>query len=352
MSGFNLGEFMASLARARGRERQAAGKAKASRAASRGRPVRVRVSRGSGPRAPRRAGASAARGTTHALGFTGTKGGQAGDKYMTNKGQMVATNMMGSSPEDRALEFALDRARHPRTRADRMVVHSVLSLPLGKNLRDDEWASVICAWRRNIGTDGNFVAAVHKDTDNEHVHIVWSRANRDGSLVSMSHDFHKHREAAHQVADELLGGRETPRDPNAPAPPTTRAVSAQRRATRRDTPDPWMDPSVIREALAQSTSPETFTQNLAKVGIEVAPAKRPSDGQVIGLMFRRQGAEEHLAGSSISREFSLPKIQAQIELNRQALQKQEHQTQMQRQRQAIEQQRLANQSQQVTRHRG
>lgn len=358
MSGFNLGEFMAGLARARSRERQEAGKAKASRAAGRSRPLRLRVSRGAGPRAPQRAGSSTGRGMTHTLGYSKMKGGQAGDKYMLKEHRLVlCTNMIGADPAARSLEFDLDRARHPRTRcdknqADRLVVHSVLSLPPGQSRRDGEWTAVIDAWRHKIGSNGNYVASIHKDTDSEHVHIVWSRANRDGRLVNMSHDFRRHREAAHQVADEMLGGRETPRDPNTPAPPTTRAVSAQRRAVRRDTPDPWIDPAKIREALSQSTTPEIFAQNLAKVGIEVRPAKRPSDGQVVGLMFRRHGAEEHLAGSSIDRQFSLQKVQAQIELNRQALQKQEQQIHILRQRQAIEQHRLASQSQQVARQRG
>ena len=350
MSAFNLGEFMASLARARGRARQEAAKAKSK--SPRGRPVRLE--RAPGQRAARRAGSSTSRGVTHSLGYSKMRGGQAGDKYMMTKGRLVATNMIGCLPVDRGLEFDLDRAQHQRTRSDRMVIHSVLSLPPAKRMIDSEWRAVIDAWRQNIKADGNFVAAIHKDTDSEHVHIVWSRANRDGLLVNMSQDFHRHREAAHQVADQLLGGREAPRDPNTPAPPTTKAVSAQRRAMRRDTPDPWLDPAQIREALSQSSSAAVFTEKLQKIGIEIAPAKRPSEGQTIGLMFRQSGADEWLAGSSISRELSLPRIKAQLEINQKMLQKREHEIQIQRQRQAIEQRRQqqAIQSQQVTRQRG
>ena len=123
---------------------------------------------------------------------------------------------------------------------------------------------------------------------------------------------------------------------------------------RRDTPDPWLDPAQIREALSQSSSAAVFTEKLQKIGIEIAPAKRPSEGQTIGLMFRQSGADEWLAGSSISRELSLPRIKAQLEINQKMLQKREHEIQIQRQRQAIEQRRQqqAIQSQQVTRQRG
>ena len=141
MSTFNLGEFMAGLRRARGKARQDAAKAKSKSKPSRGRPVHV--SRAPGQRAARRAESSTGRGMTHALGYSKMRGGEAGDKYMTKKGRVVATNMIGSNPIDRALEFGLDRARHPRTRADRMVIHSVLSLPPSKKLADSEWAKVM-----------------------------------------------------------------------------------------------------------------------------------------------------------------------------------------------------------------
>ena len=348
MSGFNLGEFMAGLRKASGKARQDAAKAKSM--LPRGRPVRV--ARAPGQRAARRAGSSTGRDMTHTLGYSKMKGGQAGDAYMIKKGRLVATNMMGSNPTDRRLEFGLDQARHPRTRSDRMVIHSVLSLPPAKRMIDSEWRAVVDAWRDKVGADGSFVAAVHNDTESQHVHLIWSRANRDGSLVNMSQDFRRHREAAHQAADQLLGGRETPRDSNTPSPPTTRAVSAQRRAIRRDTPDPWLDPVQIKEVLSRSPNSEAFGQNLAKVGIEIRPAMRPSDGQIVGLLFRQSGADEWLAGSSISREFSLQRIQAQFELRQKELRKRDQEIHIQRQRQAFEQQRQqAIQSQQVARPR-
>ena len=284
-------------------------------------------------------------------------GGAAGDAYSerSKDAQFLATNMLGQIAQQRQVEWALDAARHPRVNPTNMAVHVSLSRPAGADLTQAQWAKTCQVFLKKIDAEGcNFAVTRHKNTEHDHVHLVFSRAKPDGKLVSMSNNRWAWRQACREVEREL--GLQVPDRPAerqaVPTPTSDRLVSAQRRAARRDTPDPWLDPAQIREALSQSATPEIFTQNLAKVGIEVKPAKRPSDGEVVGLMFRRQGAQEHLAGSSISREFSLPKIQAQIELNRQMLQKQEQQIQFQRQRQALEQQRIAIQSQQVTRHRG
>lgn len=105
-------------------------------------------------------------------------------------------------------------------------------------------------------------------------------------------------------------------------------VNAQRRATRTGSIDPFIDPDVIHEALSCSSTPDQFSAELAHRGIEVQPSKNKKMGDVTGILFRRKGAEEFLAGSSISRDFSLPKIQERIEFNRLNLVKKQEQARL------------------------
>lgn len=275
-----------------------------------------RTTRGSGSWADR----------TVPLCFKGHKGAARGDAYAEKSelSELICTNMLGRNAAERAEEWRLNCARHPTVSPDRLIVHCSLSRPAGHPLSREDWQRVVESFLSGLGALGaDFVATRHPETPNDHAHITYSRALPNGRLLSDSNDFWRGRAAAHEAAHALGLLVDTPRDaPRAAATPTSdRMVNARRRAARRGTQDSFIDPAQVRAALQSARAIDGLVADLLARGIELKPAVK--DGRTTGLLLRQIGSEEWLAGSSISREFSLPTVQAQIELNRRALPKQE-----------------------------
>ncbi|WP_138515810.1 relaxase/mobilization nuclease domain-containing protein [Rhodoferax bucti] len=268
-----------------------------------------RRSRGASPKA----GSWNQAGKTVSLLFKKHRGSVIGDAYSLadKSAQHIASNMLGTTAAQRRAEFKLDCRRHPLVSPDNLIVHISLSRPEGHSLSLSEWHEVGKTWLKNIGAEGcNYTIARHPGR-NDHVHIVYSRSKPDGSLVSDSNDFWRGRAAAREAARSL--GIEVADFAPKPtqAPPTDRAVSAHRRADRRGTKRAWVDPNIIHQALSKSKNFEDFQQNLKTAGIDCKLATS-STGQTTGVLFRSADSSEFLAGSTLDRSLSLPKIQQQL----------------------------------------
>lgn len=238
------------------------------------------------------------------------RGGLSADRYSACKGQLIDTNLPAEAAA-RMTAWNRDQARHPRV--SRLFVHLSFSRPPGQPLSDSQWCRFLAAWLVEAGFSGcKFAAWRHTDTANDHIHLLVSRARPEGGLVSDSQNFWTWRAATR--AAEIAAGIPQPA-PSTPAQrPSDRAVSARRRAKRRRQADPWIDPVAVRAALARSRSPTELQAHLANVGIELQ-LRLDAHGKPSGLLLRRQGAEEWLAGSSVARDLSLPQVQASLTQN-------------------------------------
>jgi Relaxase/Mobilisation nuclease domain len=275
-------------------------------------------------RRSRATGASRNAGTWNKVGrvvsllYKKHRGGVAGDAY-SNKSkdaQHVGTNALGQSAHQRLAEFCLECQRHPTVDPKNLVVHVSLSRPAGHDLTLAQWHEVAKHFLKNLGAEGCLYTVTRHPGTHDHVHVVYSRARPDGTLVSDSQDFYKGRAAARDAIREL--GLEVPdTTPKQNAAPTDRAVNASRRAQRRGTKPAVVSPEVVLQALKKSSSLDDLAGHLHVSGVQFKLANSTS-GKTTGALFRADGAEEWLAGSSISRQFSLPAIQRQIELNRAA----------------------------------
>jgi len=307
-------------ARRRDREIEAQARRLRSRAAADGKRasrVAARAARASG-RATRGQGSWTAGEKTPALIIKIHRGGINGLKYSMRKGAILNSNQFSDSAADRLEEFLLDARRHPRVARENLFVHFSISAAHSLEIDSEKWKSIISRQLELMGFGGcQHVSVLHDDTENRHAHVIASRSRPDGKLVSMSHNFYKWRAHLRQVETEN-GFSAMPADYQRPVPTSDIAVNAQRRAARRGTPATWIDPTAVRRALAHATSPADFAHALAREGIELQVSKA-ADGTPRGLLLRRRGAEEYLAGSSIHRDFSLARVQSQIESNRQQI---------------------------------
>lgn len=242
------------------------------------------------------------------------RGGELADAYAAKKGEIVCTSMLSSNPKDRVAEWDLECKKHPRVRRDRVVMHLTLSRPTTSDLSKKQWGLVIPRFLSEAGLEGAaHVTYLHTDTKNQHCHIIVSRSLPSGKLWSDSQNFYKFRDAAERTTRALC--IEVEGTPSTSQAPTDAAVSAQRRAQRRGTPNAWVQPEVVQHAVSQARTLAELPALLQAHGIEF---KLSTSGQVTtGVAMRAKGSQEWLAGSSISRQLSLPAIQRQIELNAQ-----------------------------------
>jgi hypothetical protein len=246
-------------------------------------------------------------------------GGPASDAYASRDPDSVvlSTNLVGLTARERASEWAADAAQHPRVNPQHVQLHFSISLAPSLSLDSDRWRSIVKRQLQLCGFEGSaFIAIRHPKHGHDHAHVVVSRSRPNGRLVSLSHGRWRFRTALRQVETEhSLMAVDQP--VNRPVRPTDVAVSALRRSRRCGTVPAWVDPQSIQAVVDASTNPAEFAVQLKERGIDIQITRKP-DGRVRGVMFRVAGAAEWLAGTSISRELSLQKIQRQIELNAQA----------------------------------
>lgn len=263
------------------------------------------------------------------------KGGRAGDDYAQKaKGsEFLDSNMLGRNSKERELEWDLDQARHPNIK--NLFCHASISLAGGKKLNRDEWTKFIKNWLKEIDAEGvNYVAIRHTNSDHDHTHIIFSRALPNGKLLSTAHNFYKWREALRH-AEETNGLKpieiEQPKEKMTSQSDTQ--VNAARRAARRGTTPNFINPDVVNSCLLKSVDMDSFTAELKRSGIELKVSRR-DNGEARGILFRKANSEEFLAGSSINRELTLPKIHAALKANQELNQRRAfvHTQQIQQQR--------------------
>lgn len=257
-------------------------------------------------------------GKTVSILFKKHNGSVAGDRYSeaAEGAERTCSSMLGRSSKDRIPEWEIDYARQPTISRNKLIVHVTLSRPEGHSLTGQQWSDFAKKFLHEAGASGvNYICTRHPGT-HDHVHLVFSRVLPDGTLLSDSNDYWKFRNAAQLAAHSMGLNVDADRDVEFPMAPTDRAVSAQRRATRRKTSNEvWVRPETVKAALQDATSLQHFQSSLLHHGIELKLAQLSPEAKPTGILYRRAGAEEWLAGSSLDRSLSLSHVLSVINAN-------------------------------------
>lgn len=108
------------------------------------------------------------------------------------RGQLLATNLSGNTPQEWAREFGLVRRLRPTL--GKAVFHASLSpAPGDPPLRDEDLAEIAREFLSGMGfpDDAPFVVIRHDDQAHPHIHIAASRITPSGGVVSDARDFQR-----------------------------------------------------------------------------------------------------------------------------------------------------------------
>lgn len=97
--------------------------------------------------------------------------------------EVIGGTVAGQSPPEYAAEFGILRRLRPDVA--KPVWHASLSLPPGERMERDDWNMLCNAFLIRMDFDPagtQWVAVRHRDAEHDHVHIIVSRIQSDGSL--------------------------------------------------------------------------------------------------------------------------------------------------------------------------
>lgn len=204
-----------------------------------------------------------------------------------------------------------------RGNRDNVCGHYVLSLKKGETLDQKEWLAAVHNYMRDLGYDEStkYVAVIHRDKPEEHVHIVTSRVrlaeqsmseNRpelgaNFQLVPTSNDYKKGMDVARSIEAEY--GLSTP------------VTDGWSKETKMGF-DPEKDQARILRGISKDifkkNKPRTMTQlvnTFASRGIQLKVAEK-ANGEIYGVMYRldRPGGR-WIPGSTVMNKLSWPGLQ-------------------------------------------
>ncbi|MCR1344150.1 hypothetical protein FE661_10800 [Acidithiobacillus ferrooxidans] len=113
------------------------------------------------------------------------------------RADIIGGTLAGRNPRELAAEIGMLRRMRPNLQT--AVGHVSLRVPEGdRPLSDQEWAAIGDRWAQEMGMD-SYCTVCHGD----HVHIMFSRINSDGSVVSDSHDYRRGEAAVRKIEQEF-----------------------------------------------------------------------------------------------------------------------------------------------------
>lgn len=240
------------------------------------------------------------------------------DRYVTGKtdGHTIFSTLDGDSPGERARQVRQLLALRPRLRHG--LDHWMLSLhpDLGQ-LSDSRWRRIAKDWLEVLGygAEAAALAARHRDTPHDHIHVIASRVRADGSVVSESNLRWRALAAAAALARKHGLAQVAPR--MAAGKRSQRVARAKRRAARRGglAVDVLALAAAVRAAVEASTSLVELRLRLAAAGIEARPGQR-SGPRVLGWSLRFRGSEEWTSGGSLGDDLTLPQVVRRVRAQR------------------------------------
>ncbi|HDG8879900.1 TPA: relaxase/mobilization nuclease domain-containing protein, partial [Klebsiella pneumoniae] len=200
------------------------------------------------------------------------------------------------------------------------VFHAFLSLPKDEKLTDEKWQEIAKDYLKEMNIDiakHQYICVRHKDTDQDHIHIVANRVGLDGSVWHGQHSAFntiaacERLEVKHSLTiTQSLKGQKS--DLSAP----TKAEIEQALRTG-EKPARLVLQNALQAALVGKPDLSTFLERLQAVGIEPA-FNVASTGNVAGVSFGIKNNEKNIyfKGSQLGKKYSWNTIKAKVKYDK------------------------------------
>lgn len=200
------------------------------------------------------------------------------------------------------------------------VFHAFLSLPKNEHLTDEQWQEIAKDYLKEINIDiekHQYICVRHKDTDQDHIHIVANRIGLDGYVWHGQHSAFntiaacERLEVKHGLTiTQGLKGQKS--DVSAP---TKNEIEQALRIGEK--PARIVLQNALQAALVGKPDLLTFVERLQAVGIEPA-FNVASTGNVAGVSFGIKNNEKNIyfKGSSLGKKFSWNTIKGRVKYDK------------------------------------
>lgn len=184
------------------------------------------------------------------------------------------------------------------SRVEKPVLHISLRLAPGEVLTKNQWAEIGKACAEEFGIDQNqFICVLHKDTREQHIHIVANRVGYDGRAVSLSNNYRQMANFCRKIEKEL--DLQEVLSPRSFLPKNLRNTPRQDARKKRLQND-------IRQVLRNSSNYIEFEQKMNSLGYQVLKGR--------GISFV-DNKKVKIKGSEVG--FPLAKIEKILDLQKQ-----------------------------------
>ncbi|OUH69240.1 hypothetical protein AZ029_004510, partial [Klebsiella pneumoniae] len=200
------------------------------------------------------------------------------------------------------------------------VFHAFLSLPKNEHLTDEQWQEIAKDYLKEMNIDidkHQYICVRHKDTDQDHIHIVANRIGLDGSVWHGQHSAFNTIAACErlEVKHSLTITKGLQGQKSEVSAPTKAEIEQALRTGEK--PARLVLQASLQAAMAGKPDLSTFVERLQAVGIEPA-FNVASTGNVAGVSFGIKNNEKNIffKGSSLGKKFSWNTIKGKVKYDK------------------------------------
>ncbi|EPY9675414.1 relaxase/mobilization nuclease domain-containing protein [Klebsiella pneumoniae] len=200
------------------------------------------------------------------------------------------------------------------------VFHAFLSLPKNEHLTDEQWQEIAKDYLKEMNIDidkHQYICVRHKDTDQDHIHIVANRIGLDGSVWHGQHSAFNTIAACErlEVKHDLTITKGLQGQKSDVSAPTKAEIEQALRVGEK--PARLVLQNALQAAMSDKPNLSTFVERLQAVGIEPA-FNVASTGNVAGVSFCIKNNEKNIffKGSSLGKKFSWNTIKAKVKYDK------------------------------------
>lgn len=217
--------------------------------------------------------------------------------------RLIGGNMTGRTARELASEFEIFREQRPEI--GKPVHHISLSAARGEQLTIEQWNEIAEKYVQRMGFgDSPYVVIRHIDTEHDHVHIVPSRVDAHGKVVSDFQSKARAEEFVREIEEEYdLVRVKRSRDIERAAP---KRGELERFERTGEVSTRMKLQGHVDYALKEKATATEFVEKLNRVDVEVIPYFRNAE-QVTGISFRL--GRQIMKGSDLGRGYSWPGLQ-------------------------------------------